>query len=115
MQVFRVDLIVKGLDNVTDRDDSDELCARRDRDLGDMSIAHLAHHVVHVVVEVAGYGIAGHHVADRETAEPLASVMDDTEDIAFAEYSDQVPIAFDDGEGTNVVLNELCNGLADGR
>ena len=115
MLVLGVDLIVKGLDHVADRDDADELRAGRDRDLGDMPVAHLAHHVGHIVVEVAGHRVASHHFAHPEPAEPLASVMDDPEHVAFAEDPVQVTAGVDDGEGTNVVLNEFRNGLADGR
>ena len=44
-----------------------------------------------------------------------APAVDDAEYVPFTEDAGQVAVVIHDGEGTNVVLNELRDGLADGR
>ncbi len=65
--------------------------SRQDRDLRDMPLAHLAHDVVDLVLEPAGDGVAGHDVGDPQPAKSLAAVMDQTQHIALAEDTDQLP------------------------
>ena len=70
-----MNFIIKNLDDVADRNDSDELGIAHDGDLGDMAFAHLAHHIADIVIEVAGHRVAGHQVGDAQAAKALAAAV----------------------------------------
>ena len=115
MLVLGMNLIVKNLDDVSDRDDPHELRIAQDGDLGDVAFAHLAHDIVDVVIEVAGHGVAGHQVGDAQAAEALAPAVNDAQNVAFAEHPDQMTAVVDHGQRADVVLHELGDRFADGR
>jgi hypothetical protein len=110
-----MDFIVKDSDDVTDRDDSHELRACRDGNLGDPALAHLSHDLFDIIIEVAGHGIASHDIPHPEPAETLSLVMNESQDVALAEDPDQALVVIQNRKGANVVLYQLGDGFADGR
>ena len=66
------------------------------RDLGDPPLAHLAHDVVDVVVDVAGDRVGGHDLGDPQPAEALAAVVDQPQDVALGEDADQPTLLIHD-------------------
>ena len=113
--VLGMNFIIKNLDDVSDRNDPDELRIAHDGDLGDMAFAHLAHDIADVVIEVAGHGVAGHQLGDAQAAKALAPAVNHAHDVSFAEHPDQMPAVVDHGQRADVVLDELGDGFADGR
>ena len=117
MLILGMKLVVHDLDDVSDRDDAHELRIGQDRDLGDMALAHLAHHVVDVIVERSrSSGLAGHYLGDPQPAKAFAAVVNDAQDVALAEDPHQAAgLVVNHRERTDVVLNELGDGFADSR
>ncbi len=92
-------LQVPGLDDVSDRDDAHEtVVGAGDRHLGDPALTHLAHDLLDVVLNAAGDRVTGHSVADWESGEALASIVNDPKHVPFAEDPDELSLIVDDGE-----------------
>src|SRR4029077_16065260 len=89
MLILGMKLVVKNLDDVSHGDDTHELLVGKDGNLGNVAFAHLAHHVIDVVVQGAGHRPTGHHVRDAHPAEPFSPVVDDAKHVALAEDTDQ--------------------------
>ncbi len=115
MLVLGMNLIVKNLDDVADRDDSHELRITHDGDLGDVAFAHLAHDFADVVIEVAGDGVAGHQFGDAQAAKAFATGVNHAHDVSFAEHPDQMATVVDNRQRADVVLDELGDGFTHGR
>jgi hypothetical protein len=115
MPVLVMNLIVKYLDDVADGDDPDKLPAAQDGHLGDVAIGHLAHDRVDFILEMARHGVFRHNLREAKPAEAFPSIVDEAQDVAFAEDADQPATVVHDGQRTDVVLDELGNGLAHGR
>src|SRR3954454_6436464 len=96
MLVFSGDLVVHDLDHVAHRDDADQFVILQNRDLGNPAFAHLAHDLVDVVKNVAGDRIGSHHLGNADPAEPLTTVVNDPQNIAFGEDANQPALVVDD-------------------
>ncbi len=113
--ILGMKLVIEDFDDISDRDDAHELRTVQDGHLGDVSLAHLAHDVIDIIVEEAGHGSTGHDIGDEQPAEAFATVMDDAQRVAFAKDPDQSSRVVENGKRTNIVLDELGNGLTHGR
>ena len=91
----------------------DERRAAEHGDLGDPPVAHLAHDVVDVVVDVAGDGVARHDLVDLESLVALAPVVDLAQGVALAEDPHEGAVVIDHGERPDVVLDQPGDRLGD--
>ena len=115
MPVLVVHFVVEDLDDVSHGDHAHELSAAQDWYLGDMAIRHLAHDRVDLVFQKARHRVFRHDLGDAQPGETFSPAMDETQDIALAEDSDEPAVVLDDGQRTDVVLNKLGDRLAHGR
>jgi hypothetical protein len=113
--VFGLDLVVEELDDVSDGDDADELVVALDGELADLVAGHLAHDFMDVVVEVAGNGVASHHLMNLAVMEPLTVAIESSEHVTLSEDAHESALAIDDRERADIALNQALDGLGHGR
>ena len=114
MLILGMDLVVKNLDDVSHGDDAHELLVAQDGNLGDMTLAHLSHDIVDVVLERARDRpvVMTSAIRSRPNPSPRLWIKRST---SRSLKTPPGSVRVDHRKRPNVILHQLGDGFADGR